>query len=139
MKHIDLRDDMGRFRAGNIPWTASRGHSEETKTKLRKIRKAMNRKGEKNGNWSGGRYVDSRNGYVHIRCSEEGCYKLEHRLVAGKALGRPLKRNECVHHINGIKDDNRNENLLICTMNYHDWLESHMAHLYKEEHFQNDN
>ena len=40
--------------------------------------------------------------------------KLEHVLVAEKALGKGLPDFAEVHHINGIRSDNRNENLVIC-------------------------
>ena len=51
-------------------------------------------------------------GYLHVRLSKDGKFKTfrVHRLVAIAFIKNNLKK-ETVNHINGIKDDNRLENL----------------------------
>jgi hypothetical protein len=51
-----------------------------------------------------------------------GHRRYEHRLIAGRTLGRPLKRNEVVHHIDGNPSNNAHSNLIITTPSYHAYL-----------------
>lgn len=48
-------------------------------------------------------------GYVVV--TRAGRHVFEHRVVMEELLGRPLLPNENVHHKNGVRDDNRPENL----------------------------
>ena len=43
--------------------------------------------------------------------TEGGEWVIQHRLVMQRHLGRPLERTEYVHHKNGVRSDNRLENL----------------------------
>lgn len=72
--------------------------------------------GEASPSWKGGR-IKHKAGYVMIRVPEHprsksnNGYVFEHILVMEDLLGRNLLPGENIHHLNGVKDDNRPENL----------------------------
>lgn len=65
-----------------------------------------------------------RNGYymIHLKshpnCTCQG-YFFEHRYVMEQHIGRYLRKDEVVHHINHKRDDNRIENLIILSPSEH--------------------
>ncbi len=111
-KSKEFKENLSRVRTGCKL-------SEETK---RKIGKAHI--GNKNPQWNGGRFKDNSNGYIFVMAKDhplakKNGYVAEHRLVIEKKIGRYLKKSEIVHHINGIKDDNRIKNLVITSRKEH--------------------
>jgi hypothetical protein len=82
---------------------------------------AFSRRGERNVHWKGGRTVSK--GYVYLLVDPEARkghrYRAEHIVVWEKANGKPLPKGWVVHHKNGVKHDNRPENLEVMPRHKH--------------------
>lgn len=66
--------------------------------------------------WKGGVHIQD--GYIFHK-QEDGSYKAEHRLVVEKALGRPLRSDEIVRHLDENKQNNHIDNLIVVTKEEH--------------------
>jgi len=80
--------------------------------------------GKNNSSWKGERYKSLGYTYIlkkdHPRVkNKEKKYVAEHILIMEKYLGRYLNKNEQIHHINGKKDDNNINNLIVLTIDSH--------------------
>ena len=66
----------------------------------------------------------------HPNAHKDG-YVMLHTVIMERAIGRYLKENEVVHHINHDKKDNRIENLLL--MEKHEHMSMHMKERYAKK------
>lgn len=116
-----------------------KAHTPETQAKIAATKRANPRMGEKAANWKGGKYRSR--GYVYVKLTSlpeveqekfvsmatarkggqdiTTHYIPEHRLVMARVLDRPLTSAEHVHHINGVKSDNRPANLEVTSNSAH--------------------
>ncbi len=83
-----------------------------------------------------GKTIIGKGGYVWTIMTN-GIRMPLHRFIVQGVLGRPLKREEVVHHVNGEKLDNEYSNLMLCSNSYHKWLHEEMSRRYMKEHFAN--
>jgi ferredoxin-like protein FixX len=72
--------------------------------------------GERSPQWKGGR-IRTATGYIELTINRERVP--EHRFVAEKMIGRPLRTDEHVHHLDGNRSNNAPENLRVMTASEH--------------------
>jgi len=109
-----LRDRAEAIKKAGVDGRLGSGHRgknrEFTKEWKANISKAKSGKGK-------GRSVKP-NGYIEITTGKNKG-RMEHSVVVEQKIGRRLFANECVHHINHNRSDNRIENLQLMTRSDH--------------------
>lgn len=99
---------------------------KERKRSLRKMRLVRGIDPEFKGNYKTGPKADPENKWLNRKGgyflllrkghpnAQRGGRIFEHVFIMSEHLGRPLRKGEIVHHKNGIRTDNRMENLELC-------------------------
>ena len=131
-----LRDDKGRFKTttireyidckcgcGQKRISHDKYGRKKNWIKGHAFKIIKHKTGNQHWNWKGG-IRKTPNSYVRIYSPNHPFHDiynsvLEHRLVMEKHLGRYLWDFEIIHHKNGIKNDNRLENLELMTDSQH--------------------
>lgn len=101
-------------------WESKKGKSFSPSTQFKKGQFSR----EKHPQWNGGR-TRMGSGYIlilkpdHPNCNKHTGYVYEHRLVMENKIGRYLKSNEYVHHIDGNVTNNKITNLVLLKNSKH--------------------
>lgn len=107
---------------GSVSWVGHKKDLSRVCLNCHRLNSRIDRQntiGSKHPRWKGGRFLNH-GGYVlakleadspYYPMQNKGSYVFEHRLVMAMSLGRCLEPWETVHHKNGIRTDNRLDNL----------------------------
>jgi len=111
----------GKTKSGNICWLCNCDCGGQKIVPSGRLIEGSTRscgclvRGSNHPRFNGGKTRQNQGYIVLHSCEHPNAGKdgriLEHRLVMSQHLGRPLTEDENVHHINGVRDDNRTENL----------------------------
>lgn len=123
---------QSKAKDGHAYWCKRCSREVNRERRMRFIRSGLRSDGvprknpERREKGSGGYDIE---GYLKIK--KNGVVKRFHRKVVEDALGRELKSNEVVHHIDGDKSNNNIENLALMPASIHSRLHESMNAFYE--------
>lgn len=130
--YLDNEEISKQYQAGSTTTEIAKIHGVSNETiRCRLKQMGISRRSlkgvtkENHPRWNGGRMVD-KDGYIRTWSPDHPWprkgYILEHVRVMELKIGRRIKGNECVHHINHNRKDNRIENLELMSKSEHSKL-----------------